>query len=284
MNQALLCCGVLLLAAATGLAGAAPLWGPDGHDITALVATALLDSTATSAVNSILNGASLESVANWADQIKNKPGWQWSYDLHFINTPSWNCHFVHSRDCGDDVCVAGAIQNYTQRVGSESGEQQTIALKFLTHFVGDIHQPLHCGFAADKGGNTIQGTFNGYADNLHEIWDTWVIKERMSNDFGSDHTAYANFLVHQVQGAWAANATRWAACGSNECADAWGNESTGLACEYAYRDNTGAKIESGFDLGEPYYRYAYPVIDMQLAKGGVRLATVLNNVIGAGRA
>lgn len=273
MAAKLLAC-LLVVAAAY----ARPMWGPDGHAITAMVAEAFLNTQTSNAVNSILNGASLSSIASWADQVKSQPAYRWSYSLHFINTPDWVCNFVHSRDCADDVCVAGAITNYTSRLGSETGTQQNIALKFLTHFVGDIHQPLHCGFEDDKGGNTITGTFNGFNDNLHEMWDTWMIKERMTKDFSNSDANYAQYLVNQVNGDWKSNASDWA---SDTNVDDWGSESAGLACTYAYTDNNGNHIESGFVLGDDYYNFAIPVIDMQLAKGGVRLATVLNQVLGS---
>ena len=108
-------------------------------------------STASSQTSSILNGQSLADVANWADQVKSNPAYSWSYGYHFVDTPDWACNFDYSRDCADDSCVVGAIANYTKRLQSYTGSEQEVALKFVIHFVGDVHQPLHCGFTSDKG-------------------------------------------------------------------------------------------------------------------------------------
>jgi hypothetical protein len=136
----------------------------------------------------------LAKVADWADQARYSAAYHWSGPLHYIDVrddllpegcpvhdagSSSSCSFNYARDCVEDVCVAGAIVNYTQRLksqihplrSSESNEhsQQLLrqlpshtsvsanssdseSLKFLVHFVGDIHQPLHCSRKTDKGG------------------------------------------------------------------------------------------------------------------------------------
>ena len=76
---------------------------------------------------------------------------------------------VQSTDCVNQVCVYGAILNYTSRLTTQQGTQQTEALKFLVHFLGDIHQPLHVSFKGDLGGNTLKGTFLGEYGNMHHV-------------------------------------------------------------------------------------------------------------------
>jgi S1/P1 Nuclease len=76
---------------------------------------------------------------------------------------------LQSTDCPNNVCLYAAILNYTQRITTQTGTQQNEALKFLTHFLGDIHQPLHVSFASDLGGNTLTGTFLGESGNLHHV-------------------------------------------------------------------------------------------------------------------
>lgn len=221
------------------------------------------------------------SVSTWADDIKDETEWKWTQPLHFINTPSWACKFVASTDCADSMCVYGAILNFTEQVTSASGTQQLDALKFVTHFVGDIHQPLHCGFLADHGGNDITGYFLDTYTNLHAVWDAGIIANRITTSFAGDQDSYVTYLLKQIAGPWAANATEWASCttpGSSTCVNEWANESAGLACTKAYVDQTGAHIASDFSLGSAYYKFTLPVVEMQLAKGGVRLANLLNNI------
>jgi hypothetical protein len=81
-------------------------------------------------------------VANWADQVRSQPDYKWSAPLHFIDTPDWECAYTPATDCVDSKCVAGAIGNYSKRVVSMDGDTADEAAKFITHFCGDIHQPL----------------------------------------------------------------------------------------------------------------------------------------------
>lgn len=233
-------------------------------------------------VNSILPaGETLESDSTWADQVRYQAGWKWSAPLHFINTPDWACDFQPARDCADKMCVYGAILNYTARLAKQTGEQRYEALKFVDHFLGDIHQPLHCAFASDYGGNSIEGTYMGQSVNLHHLWDYNLLATRITNDFNNDQDSFAAWLLQQIQGPWQANVTTWTSCvtpGDASCVQGWAEESTGLACTYAYTDENGNHIANGFDLGTPYYDFTIPVIEMQLAKGAVRLAGLLNKV------
>jgi hypothetical protein len=143
-------------------------WGPVGHSIIVRLAQSQLDDCAVKWIGSLTpwhwNG-DLSAMASWADDIlyadSNPTGfgnWQWTRPLHYINTPDWNCTYQPERDCIADICVAGAIKNYTQRLETEYDEVQLKeALYFLIHYVGDIHQPLHVGFTTDRGANSIRG-------------------------------------------------------------------------------------------------------------------------------
>jgi len=223
-------------------------------------------------------------------QVRSTKAYAWSGPLHYINTPDWVCDYVRSRDCIANgminFCVDGAIQNYTARVSDTSlpFDQQAEALKFFVHFFGDIHQPLHCGFTSDEGGNTLKGTFEGSSTNLHSVWDTGILTKRMAANFGANQTTYANYLLNQIRTDWAPLAKQWVECESTgspygACSEEWGNESTKLSCEYSYVEADGTThITNNFVLGDPYYERNYPIVDMQLAKAGVRMAYVMNQI------
>lgn len=143
-------------------------WGKEGHEIVGNVAWSLLSSTARAATTQILsfnqtgksssfecteNCSPLALVADWADQVKYSSAYHWSAPLHFIDVQDQeipghcrvnnhtNCHFVYDRDCRDNFCVAGATMNYTHHLkNQESALGKQESLKFLVHFVGDIHQ------------------------------------------------------------------------------------------------------------------------------------------------
>jgi len=160
-------------------------------------------------------------------------------------------------------------------------DQENEALKFLIHFVGDIHQPLHVGFTTDRGGNSFEGKFNNKKVNLHEIWDTSIVAERIDNDFSGNQSLYLDFLLTQIQGPWSSQANGWSTCIQPttyfDCSGEWAVESIGAACDYSYVEADGVThIETGFDLGDDYYNRNMPIVEFQIAKAGVRLATILN--------
>jgi hypothetical protein len=143
-------------------------WGPVGHSTVVRLAQSQLTDAASEWTRSVLPWhwyGNLSAFASWADDIlypdTNPYGfanWQWSRPLHYINIPDWSCNYHAERDCVDDICVAGAIRNYTKQLETEFDHIKLgEALNFLIHYVGDIHQPLHTGFVNDRGGNNVHG-------------------------------------------------------------------------------------------------------------------------------
>jgi hypothetical protein len=107
--------------------------------------------------------------------------------------------------------------------------------------MGDIHQPLHCGFKSNEGGNLITGSFLGTATELHAVWDNGIIQQRLL-DFSGSYDNYAAYLVQQLKGSWSSDIAKWTTCmkpNDPTCVQDWGTESAGLACTYAYTDSTG---------------------------------------------
>jgi hypothetical protein len=149
-------------------------WGPAGHGLVARLAQSQLTSSANKWISEYIPdnlSNDLGSIASWPDLIlyaNSNPldydRWQWSRELHFINTPAWNCTYVPSRDCIDDRCIDGALKNYSRRLINSDCDyvEQQQALFFLVHFLGDVHQPLHSGFGSDLGGNTVTGRDLGH--------------------------------------------------------------------------------------------------------------------------
>jgi hypothetical protein len=255
-----------------------------------MIGQVYLQPAATAQIDKLLANVSGEmyQVASWADDILQEPQWAWSAPLHYINTPSWQCSYVPSQDCGTDengLCVANAVSNYSNQLDTPSLPYNRLeeAVRFVIHFHGDIHQPLHVGFGADEGGNTIEGTYFGDSTNLHEVWDTGIISGRIQYSFGGSLQSYVNYIIAQINGPWAERVSEWTHCnvsGSQPltCPNGWANESAALACQYAYTDQDGNHIKNGFNLADPYYEYVKNIVDEQLAKGGVRLASTLNKM------
>lgn len=138
------------------------------------------------------------------------------------------------------------------------------ALKFLVHFVGDVHQPLHAANDNDRGGNDIDVKFAGYRSNLHKIWDTEILASAHSRD----ERSYALLLLRSV------NDRTSAAWRMGRPVD-WANESHAIASRVIYRHLPERKTS----LPIAYGTSALPVVNEQLLKAGIRLAAVLNDAL-----
>uniref|UniRef100_K3ZDM6 Aspergillus nuclease S1 n=1 Tax=Setaria italica TaxID=4555 RepID=K3ZDM6_SETIT len=209
-------------------------------------------------------GGELAETCSWADDERRR--YPWSGSLHFADTPG-DCQFFYDRDCHNmngekDMCVVGGINNYTTALMNSSAPlvDPTISLMFLAHFVGDIHQPLHCGNTADFGGNTIiVHWYNTTTTNLHRVWDLDIIQKAMKDFYNDDLSIMTQVIMQNI----------------TTCADKYAMESAQLACDVAY-----AGAEQGSILGDHYFFSALPVVQKRIAQGGVRLAAILNRIFG----
>lgn len=167
---------VVLLLVLSGSVSSVLAWGNQGHQIIAMLAEAQLSPAAHKEVKRLLAlepGATLTSISTWADEHRSPATAAW----HYVNFPRDSCNYQPKRDCPDGKCVVVAIERQLEILEAESSdEKRLIALKYLVHLIGDIHQPLHAGYADDKGGNTYQLQAFMRGSNLHALWDTGMIK------------------------------------------------------------------------------------------------------------
>ena len=151
-------------------------WGETGHQVVALIASAQLTPTAKAKVDRLLAiepGATLASISTWADEHRSPPTAPW----HYVNFPRGQpCAYLAERDCPGGNCVVGAIERQVAILRSDTNAELRLrALKYLVHFFGDVHQPLHAGFGDDRGGNSYQLQAFGRGTNLHALWDSGLI-------------------------------------------------------------------------------------------------------------
>ncbi|KAF8040248.1 hypothetical protein BT93_B2478 [Corymbia citriodora subsp. variegata] len=261
-------------------------WGIEGHYTICKIAQSRLTGAAADAVKQLLpkSAEDLASVCAWADRVKFR--YRWSSELHFLNTPDDLCNYQYNRDCKDDNgekgrCVAGAINNYTtQLLGYESKSLRaaynlTEALMFLSHFMGDIHQPLHVGFTTDKGANTIDVHWYTRKQNLHHVWDSNIIETAEDRYYSSDIDELVDAIQQNITTEWADQIKDWENCNSTKppCPNIYASESITAACQWAYKG-----VSNGSVLEDPYFLSRLPTIHLRLAKGGVRLAATLNRI------
>ena len=254
---------VLLLPLFPVSAGA---WGRIGHRVAAKIAEERLTPRARAAVDGLLGpGVKIADVATWADEQQEIRG---SAQWHSVNVPLGESRY-NSRYCLPRGCVVGKIEGLKRVLSGTAGKQEKAqALKFLIHLIADIHQPLHVGDNGDKGGNLLQVRFFREGSNLHRAWDFEIMEFHTKNEqvWLWDLTFLAN--------------PRKVAEWSKGTPEDWATESL-QAAKTAYRmPGTGSLIKSGARLDAKYCREALPVIRRQLAKAGIRLSWVLNELFG----
>lgn len=286
----------LLLAVAVFAAGASA-WGHVGHSVVAQLAVNMLTPEAKSVVGTFMGKYhTLAQVAPWPDTYAHTPWGLWSLPLHYANLPVGAQTFSLERDCPASApCVIRAIMNYTAISQAEgkrpfactfSEYQAPCALEFLTHFVGDSHQPLHVGFGCDQGGNTVKISFFGLASQLHKVWDELIINQWQPNY----HSAAA-----ELQAMINADPSLIAKYASSLDPTDWAKESFGydLSNVYVFGQGAGitnccgrpavdgAHLKANNDLvevGQWYIDQNLPLIKQRLIAAGVRLGTILNKM------
>jgi len=153
-------------------------FGTEGHQVVAQLAASQLTPRAKAHLDQLLAlepGSTLASVSTWADDTRNRHTAKW----HYVNFPRGaDCQYVKERDCPDGQCVVEAINAQVRTLSSASTNDpaKLLALKYLVHLVADVHQPLHAGFADDRGANLYQVQFMGRGTNLHAVWDSGLLR------------------------------------------------------------------------------------------------------------
>ncbi|MHB1059019.1 MAG: S1/P1 nuclease [Rhodanobacter sp.] len=260
------------LAIALALLTVAPVaqaWGPLGHSVVAELAQRHLSPAAEAEVERLLapeHTRLLADVASWPDQLQDDPArtalWKQTRSQHYVNFRGGSdCDYVPPRDCSDGRCVVAALPYYVSVLGdrSQSDAARREALKFVVHFVGDIHQPLHAGYRDDKGGNTYQVQFDGKGSNLHKVWDSGMLYSR-----GLDWQAYAQ----QLDAAVPVDLPAPIAPLDDPYAQ-WAEESCRITAEAGF-------YPAGHKIDNAYVKAELPVAERRLRQAGRRLADVLN--------
>lgn len=263
-------------------------WGTDGHAIVGSIAESFLKPAALAQINQILanHGKTLGTVASWADSVKRTSKYAYTSTFHYVDIkdlPPSTCGFDESRDCADGKCILGAIATNTKEAKcGQPVDQQLDAVRFLTHWLGDIVQPLHTS-SRDRGGNNDKIYFNGKQVNFHSLWDTPMVTTRMEELGGQEQ--YSDYLVKQIRtGSYESLASSWISLhsidelsplGNSKAAIDYATDSDILDCDGVW---DGYDSNPHQDFGKAYYQNAVPILDIQLAKGGYRLAQWFNDM------
>jgi len=279
-------CPTAIVVAVLASAPTTHAWGGLGHRLTGLIAAKRLTPNARQNVAWLIGPQSLADVASWADRQTDAEV-QTSY-WHYLNIPPAATAYDRDRDCPRQPGVAAGARNdrwrdcavdrilyHEERLADLSLDRadRATALKFLVHFVGDLHQPFHT-LGVGRGGNDVLVRVFGASDcgtdparpvpcNLHAVWDSRLIGHR-----GLDESTYLAALEKQVAD------NHWDAEGRTAGTPVqWAEESFRLA--------KTALVPSGTNIDEAYYGAQISVVDRRLAQAGLRLAAELNRLLTA---
>jgi hypothetical protein len=274
---------LLLIPLALFLPSTTLAWGTLGHRTVAYLASLYFTQQSTRLTNQLLHGQDISEAALFPDKIRYIPSFAYTRGWHYIDAqddPPARCGVNMTRDCALETgCVVSAIANHTERV-RDAGRlglpmwQRGQSLRFVLHFFGDVHQPLHTE-AEDRGGNEYAVVFEGRATNLHSVWDTLIVNRHAGMGHDDEPLAawtWAQKLFAEKDGDREADED---VClhDAAECALEWAGEANAYVCSYVL-----ARDVHGQDLAGEYYDGAVSIIDEMVYKAGRRLAAWINAI------
>jgi hypothetical protein len=241
-------------------------WGGEGHSLIARIAWMQLTPAVQAKVSEILGpGVTMQSIASWADTVRNQR--RDTGPWHYIDIPIDKPHLDMARDCPKGDCVITKIEEFekTLKNSDTPAVQRKEALMFLVHFVGDMHQPLHCADNKDQGGNTVHVTFGDRPMNLHSLWDGGLMGKMPKED---DLFAVWSVEAKKHYGSW-----------SKGTVEDWAEQNHKVAQKITYGKLPKVAPGAPEPIDAAYEKAADPVIRVQIEKAGDRLARVLNEAL-----
>src|SRR6476661_13774 len=257
-------------------------WGGQGHRLVGLVAADRLTPVAKQNVAWLLDGQTLADVSSWPDTITGEQV-QTSY-WHYLNIPPEAAGYDRDRDCprqpgvepgsrGDRWrdCVVDRISYWEERLANPKLDRadRATSLKYVVHFIGDLHQPFHA-LGVGRGGNDVKVRVFGQSDcgndparpvpcNLHSVWDSRLIA-RHNLDEPTYFASLKKLIADRNLGAQPPGTpVQWA--------------------EQSFKLGKEALVKDGENIDEGYYRRHITAIDERMALAGVRLAADLNKIL-----
>ena len=245
---------------ALSLVGASPAfaWGALGHRITGAIAEENLRGVARANVRILLEIEDLAEAATWPDDQKSNPADFWQKQAspwHYVTVREGDEYHASDAPAEGDAVTALTRFAATLRDPKASMEDKRLALRFIVHIVGDLHQPLHAGGGNDRGGNDFNVTWFGKSTNLHSVWDTAMIEQRSLS-----YSEYAGWLSRSIT---PQQIIAW----NDVSPAAWTRESIALR-------NTIYPADPALSWDYAYQHRA--ALEDRLKKGGVRIAAYLN--------
>jgi hypothetical protein len=246
-------------------------WGVTGHRTIGKIAEGHLTAQAKAAVHELIGDTTLAEISTWPDEVRSQPAYRNTGPWHYINLPLGLsfADFETKVKGMTQENVYSALQQQEQVLGSTASTrtQKVEALKYIVHFVGDLHQPMHVSREEDKGGNSIQLNYDGNGTNLHALWDSKLI----------DHQGLTyEQMAEQYDHATPAQIKQW----QSDPLIQWIWESY-QASSKLYAEVDAMKSRS---IDDSYYTAHIGIVQDRIEKAGIRLAGMLNTIFQKGLA
>jgi hypothetical protein len=253
--------------AAAALLSPAPAfaWGKTGHRVVAALADPQLSGLARAHVKEILGVESLDEAATWPDDMRSDPSVFWKKTAtpwHYVTLNGIT--YDHAPPEGDALEALSHFTSVLKDPASSLADKQ-LALRFIVHLVGDLHQPLHAGKCCDKGGNDVKVTWFGKPTNLHAVWDSALVDD--------EQLSFTELTAKLQRHTSPEDVIRWWDVNPRD----WATESGEIRDTLYPPPATGKKGELPALSYDYVYRFT-PVMEQRLKQAGVRLAAYLNAI------
>jgi hypothetical protein len=231
-------------------------WGSKGHQLVADIAAHFLDDSTKQKVQSYLGNISFEEAATWMDDNRSNSYYDFMKPWHYVDIEKGQS-YTPSTEKNLITVLNAAILQLEHQTAVKSKDIKTDLL-LIFHLTGDLHQPLHCGYPEDRGGNDISITSPDFSSNLHSAWDTQIIEDKniTINDCLKYYDAYSADEIKSIQ---KINLLEWVS-----------QSRALLDTVYCYKNNY---------LSKEYIDNSTIIIEKQLLIGGLRLAAILTEAL-----
>jgi len=231
-------------------------WGKTGHRIVGKIAETYLTKNAKTQIKKLMGHHDLSRMSNWADEIKSDPNWRIANDWHWCTIPDGEL-YEKDKHSGKAVEKVNDFISVLKNKKSKKEDRQ-IALKFLIHLIGDLHQPMHVGNGIDRGGNDIKLKWFNAPTNLHRIWDSDLINlQELSYSEYSDY-----LMLNENRGK----------------IRKWQGDDVLIYIHESRDMRTQCYDFSGENLKWEYFYKHKELLEKRLLQGGVRLSGELNRI------
>lgn len=309
---------VCVLAASLLVVPSARAWGCKGHQTVALIAEKHLTPEARQFVEKLLGENPIDPKlkrycgnatpdlmvdgSTWPDDVRNE---RRNGPWHYIDIPRGKHKESLEEYCGADGCVTRAIEEQRAILKDKSADsvKRAEAVRYLIHFVGDMHQPLHVINNGDNGGNCVPVKYlhheplpnplhperEDYSPNVHQIWDTEIVERDMEvsnphryadevdEKFSAEIAAWETAGIHVQNWAWEVHERA-----ETEVYEAFSDK---IAVEPDVKpkgcsdnNHVGKRLfEKHLTADETYQTRAAKTAEKGLVEAGIRLAMILND-------